>query len=389
MNNHPAQPLLDRLDRLERFLQEDPQNETLLADAFETGLAAGAFDRAAFHLNHAHALGYRGPAWPLREAQWLLAQRRFDEASAVLEATAPEASGSLATAVAHDLAYIALKTGNFSAGLERLAPWLEASNSEASSDPALQVLWLRLLHRGRGPADAVAWARQREAENRLSPQLAGVAALAALDENDFDSCLRWSDAALRQGGPTLEALVARASAALAQRDVAVARKLLEQALHEHPDDGRSWSAMGYTDLLEQRLPQARGDFEKALAHMPEHIGTWHGLAWTLLLQGELDGAQRAFERALTLDRNFGESHGGLAVVLARRDDREGARQAIARALGLDVGSISARYAEAVLDGSAQDAQALQRLAHRLLGSRPALMGGTIADLLPQDSPRPR
>ena len=70
-------PLLQRLDRLEAYLLEDPQNQALLADAFDTALQAGALERAEFHLRHAVALGHDGSAWTLREAHWLLAQHRW------------------------------------------------------------------------------------------------------------------------------------------------------------------------------------------------------------------------------------------------------------------------------------------------------------------------
>ena len=73
---------LQRLDRLEAFLRQDPQNAELLADTFDTALQAGAWERADFHLQHGLALGLDGAAWRLRQAHWLLGQHRWVEARA-------------------------------------------------------------------------------------------------------------------------------------------------------------------------------------------------------------------------------------------------------------------------------------------------------------------
>jgi Tfp pilus assembly protein PilF len=106
--------------------------------------------------------------------------------------------------------------------------------------------------------------------------------------------------------------------------------------------------------------------------MPSHVGTWHGQGWCELLQRRYASALDAFERALALDRNFAETHGGLAVVHARRGDRDAAMQAIERAMRLNKHGFAARYAQAVLEGKADDADAMRALAGSVLrsGSRP-------------------
>ncbi|HSW18711.1 MAG TPA: tetratricopeptide repeat protein, partial [Ramlibacter sp.] len=115
---------------------------------------------------------------------------------------------------------------------------------------------------------------------------------------------------------------------------------------------------------------------------PSHIGTWHGLGWTQLLLQDLDGARASFETALELDRNFAENHGGLAVILALQKQAQAAREHIELAQRLDRANLSSRYAQALLSGEAQDTQAIQRLAQRLLGGRKAPLGGQMSDWLP-------
>ena len=379
---------LQRLDRLETYLRQDPENPHLLGDTFEAALQAGELARAEFHLRHAQALHLAPLAWQVREVHWLLAQSRWDEADQRLrvllsdEETPPAAR----LVLTQDLAYVALRRGDFAAGLALLAPSIDMVAASEHLEPKLQVLWLRLMHRLHRHSDAMAWATARWQARQLDPEATGVASLIALDGDDGATSLLWSEHALRHDDQQMEALVARATLALAQSNAALSRSLLTRALQHNASDGRTLSALGFTELLELRLDAARERFQQAVNGMPGHIGTWHGLGWTLLLQGDLQAAQQAFDNALALDRNFGESHGGLAVVQAMLNQRAEAEQSIERALRLDRAGVSAHYAQAVLRGEARDRQAIQRLARRLLGGRAALTGGDMLDVLQRAVP---
>jgi len=382
-----------RLDRLEGYLREDPQNQALLIDAFETALRCGEWSRAQFHLRHGQALQTEALAWQLREGDYWLAQRNHAQARLVLEALldSPNPPPGFADVVLHNLAYIDLRGGNFVDCVTRLAARMTpapasgpgaASASEAmgAAESALQQLWLRALHHAGELERACAWASSAEQAHSLDSQAAGVASLAALDAGQMEMAQRWSALAL-SGGQSMEALVTQASIALAARDAGRARQLADAALQINPGDGRAWSARAFAQLLAGALPAARDDFSRALQAMPEHIGTWHGQGWTQLLQKDFAAAQASFETALSLDRNFAESHGGLAVVLALRQQAHAAQEHIERALRLDSSNLSGRYAQALLNGEVKDSQTLQRLAKRLLGNRAAPLGGQMADLI--------
>ncbi len=371
---HPAAN--QRLDTLEGYLRHDPNNTALLADAFDAALQAGEWARAEFHLRHAQALGADALAWRWREAHWRLAQHQWDEADLCLRALALTADlpAAMRPMLAHDIAYLALRRGDFAAGLAQLTPWVGPVGQADPLDPALQVLWLRLLHRMSRHRDAMAWARARWQAGQLAAPAAGVASLIALDADEAHQGLQWAEHALRQDGGQVEALVARATLALAENDAALSRGLLERALIRNAEDGRALSALGFTELLDRRLDAACDCFRDAVRLMPGHIGTWHGLAWALLLQDKLDEARQAFEAALALDRNFGESHGGLAVALAMQGLQAEAEQSIERALRLDREGMSAQYARAVLRGEARDPHAIRQLAARLLGGMTTVLG---------------
>ena len=383
-----------RLDRLENFLREDSNNPALLLDAFETALSCSEFERAGFHLSHGQALGADPWGWRLRESDLLLAQQRHEEARAVLEALAADtlAPPELEPVLRHNLAFIDFQLGTYIASVARLAPLLEAA-ALASDSPvlqqALQVLWLRSLHRTQELERAMLWARQAEAAGLLSPAAAGVASLVALDANAMDEARRWSQLALSHATPQdrpVEALNTLASLQLGEQDPAQARQLAQAALQLNPGDGRSRSVLAFADMLAGDLDAAHSHFERALTTMPEHIGTWHGLGWTQLLQRQLDKAQATFEHALAMDRNFAESHGGLAVVLALQAQNPRAQEHIDRALGLDKTCLSAQYAQAILQGDTQDLAHFQRVVQRLLGHRTSGLGGTLLDKVSRHRP---
>ena len=382
MNDTPLQ----RLDRLEAYLQTDPHNQRLLADAFETALLANQWERAEFHLRHGQASGLDALHWALRAADLLLAQQRYPEAVLALEPLAEiaEPPEGLMDVVQHNLVYAEFRQGHYAACIRRLATHL-APRSLASHPPAsaVQQMWLRALHRENELAQAMAWTTAAEVAGCLDAQAAGIASLVAIDANDFGAAQRWAAMALKakSSTPSIEALVAQSSLSLAGRDAVQARQWADAALQLHAQDGRAWSARAFASLLAGDLDTAQADFGHALAHMPGHIGTWHGQAWAQLLQRNLTGAQESFATALGLDRNFAESHGGMAVALALQGQNVAAEEHIERALRLDRGNLSGRYAQAILSGEVQDAQAIQRFAQRVLGQRTAPLGGQMSDWL--------
>jgi tetratricopeptide (TPR) repeat protein len=371
--------LFEKLQRLESYLKQDPQNLSLLGDVFDVALASGEFARAETYLKQGQAIEPSSSIWKFREATLHIAKKNLDEAWDILQELQLEIGSS--PALIHNLAYIVFCRQRYTECCELLRPLVDADVH--SIDSSVQVLWLRTLHRLTLIDEALTWCEPLIAAGTLAPAAAGVASLICIDAAQFERAQKLSEQALKQEPQQMEALVARATVALAQRDTASAKNLLGRALQQNAQDGRTWSGLGFAELLDLKIDQAFENFKKSVTFMPDHIGTWHGLAWTCIMRKDTAGARQAFETALSLDRNFGESHGGLAVVQAMTGERANARASIDRALGLDKANLSARYAETILSGEASDAQAVQRLARRLLGGRKAIFGdGTMADWLP-------
>lgn len=410
MDNKPLSPenadlasaALARLDRLERYLGSDPNNVMLLADAFETALQCGQWERAAFYLRQGQALQADALSWLLKEGDLLLAQGRYIEARAALEALAKvdQAPAGFKSVVLHNLAHIEFRQGHYAGCVTELATHMEDSTGIGHARQAdngagipleeqlLQQLWLRSLHRTGELVRACAWAHAVEKRGGLDSYAAGIASLIAIDVSDLPTAQRWASIALQHAQGTdaprplpAEVFVTQLTLALGAREADGAIAWAEKALQLNQEDGRAWSGRAFALLLKGDLKAAQRDFVRALQAMPGHIGTWHGQGWAQLLDKDLHAAQKSFNTALDLDRNFAESHGGLAVVLALQNQETLARQHMERALKLDSNNMSGRYAQALLNGEVKDAVAIRRLAQRLLAGRQTPAGASVPDFM--------
>ncbi len=385
--NGQRQAASQKLERLERFLGEDPTNSMLLIEVFQCALQCSDWEKARAHLMDAQTRYPGDAAWVLREADFWLAKEQYDEARTVLDALAliAEPGSPLGNAVAHNLAYVDFCQGDYAACIAKLQPLVLAPSQQPgeTANELLQQLWLKALHQHTDLAFACEWASDAELKGQLKPAAAGIASLIAIDHGDFEAAKRWVQLAQKgQQGGSMETLVTQASLALAGRNAEAARKFASQALSVNPEDGRAWSASAFADLLGSDLETARRGFEQALLFMPQHIGTWHGQGWTQVLLHDLVAARASFESALSLDRNFAESHGGLAVVLALGKETRAAQDHIELAQRLDRSCLSSAYAQAIVAGQVYDSRAMRKLAERLLRDRKAPLAGQMSDWLP-------
>lgn len=353
------------LAQLDRYLAADPANQGLLVRAFETALHGGELDAANRYLSAGEAGGTEALAWALRRAHLFMAGRNWQAARETLSQLrlTPEAPSELLAAIDQDLALIDLHLGEPELAADRLMPWIDSGARPTST---LQALWLRAMHRAARLDEGMRALARWQGAGWLEPEAAGVGALLALDADDLPRSDQLSQLALAKLPRQTEALIASGSVALGRRDANSARAALIGALTNQPADGRTLSTLAFADMLAGELHEARKRFEQALVAMPPHLGTWQGLGWCCLLLGDLDGADTAFEESLGRDRNFAEGHGGKAVVQARRGQSQAARHSIAVALKLDQNCMSARYAEAVLNGQDRDLDHLNALASQLL-----------------------
>ncbi|MRD48699.1 hypothetical protein [Caenimonas koreensis] len=269
-----------RLTRLEPLLAQDPQNLLLLADATDAAMAAGALARAEELVACGLELSAGGAAWQFRRATLRIAQRQLDEARAILASLAA-ADDAGHPAIVHNLAYIEFLQGHHAASAAVLRPWVDGPSSSTASAtaPATQALWLRSLHHMGSLEEAWAWTQKQLLGATLSARGAAVASLIALERSDVDAANRLAQQALDGGVREIEPLVARAGAALAARDTALAKGLFNEALLLNPADARSWSGLGLAAMLDHDFAAAKAAFEKAVATGRGGADSLQGLAW--------------------------------------------------------------------------------------------------------------
>lgn len=352
--------------RLEQFLQSDPGNILLLADAADAATNEAKFEAAARHIEQGIRLEGRNQGWLARDLRLRIASRDLAAARSIvaeLRALAPAQAG-----VEHNAAYIDFLESDFEACAQTLLAWVHGPcRARPLEQAAIETLWLRAMHHLGRLQEASKWIRDRESVG-LASSTAGVAALIYLDADDLSAAERLAMRALSVDADHPEAGIAGAGVALSRNETGRARALLDRVLRLHPHLARAWSAQGFAALFESRLPEAASHFGQAVALAPTDSGSWIALGWTLVLQGELAQAERAFREAAGHDPESADAHGGLGAVLALTGQPEAAKQMADKAGQLAPGSASALYAKALLTGSTEGLAGLQRVGREILGN---------------------
>lgn len=356
-----------RLERLERLMGQDPENALLLADAAETALSLGLLDKAERYTSDELVADPNSPTARFRSASICIAQRRLEEAGAILDLLWNQ--GHHHPAVLHNRAYVRFLAKDF-AGCEAVLNRTMTSGS-ASLEAPLQVLWLRALHHQDRLPEAWAWASATVAAGNLRLQAYAPASLIALDLGHLPEAKELADEAIRENPLQPEALVARASVALAERSFDVARQLAERALGINTEDGRASLTLGIVELLQGNGQQALQRLEKAVAALPNHAMAWQALGWAAVVAGNLERAKQAFFKAREIDPSDADGAGGISLTLALQNDSAGAQQYLQEAQGLDPANDAARYAQAVLSGDMESLKGAEQVVSGWFGAREA------------------
>jgi len=375
---HPEQQtpaeITQRLNQIEGYLRSDPGNKDLLTMGIDLSLAIGDSARAARHADAACERYPNDPFFINRRGNVLLTQSNWSAAEPLFAKLLVEHPNVY---LACTLADCQVRLGRHQDALATMTPYL----AEPELPPRAATMVVRTLHH-LGDFDG-AQAMIAAHRDRFSgePTFLAAASLLCLDAGDVAEAAALSDAALAAGAKPLEALVVTGTLALGESDTDTAIARFNEALSINPNEGRSWSGLGLSNLLKRDLAAAAAQLEQAVKFMPKHIGSWHALGWCRLFSQDLDQAAAAFQTALDLDRNFGESHGGVAVVAALRGQRAVAEAAIERAVRLDPQGLTARYAQMVLNGDAADPERFKAIAYRLMAGRTTPGGESLTSVV--------
>lgn len=363
------------LQSLLSMLKTDPANSALRSHCVKTALALNEFELAQQLVDSRLREAPADPHALFDSATILIARKQY--ADAVPQLGALLANGHRHAAILMNLGLCHYILKDFQAA----RPPLSEAYERGERSPGLLRLLVSTLHHLGMLDEAVALADAHADMAKQDGPLAGVYALAYLDDEQAAPAARWAHTALEHNPRSVDGLVVQATLRIAQMRTAEAKREFEQALELAPEAGRAWLGLGTLALLEKDLEGAKRLLGKAIEYMGSHVGTLHMLAWTHVAAGDLASAEQIFQQALALNRNFAETHGGLAAVAAFRGDRETAQRAISVAVRLDPECLSAKLAQAVLIGGAGDRTLAQRMIAETAGALASKDASALSRLL--------
>jgi tetratricopeptide (TPR) repeat protein len=103
---------------------------------------------------------------------------------------------------------------------------------------------------------------------------------------------------LYSGSDTINLLMERAQVAINEKNLELARKLLDHIVELAPDFAEGWNRRAYLNYMDNNLPRALGDLRRTLALDPNHFKALEGLAQILREIGEKKAALKAFQQLL-------------------------------------------------------------------------------------------
>ncbi|HEF5873489.1 TPA: tetratricopeptide repeat protein [Burkholderia cenocepacia] len=354
----PATAATARVERLLSFLDADPDNLNLLADAASAAFDANDFALCDELLDRHAARAPLPPALAHQRGLAALSQHRFD---AALRAFAPLLTTHDDPAIRYNAAYATAMLGRFDEAVSLL------DDATLASVPGAIPLKLRALHHLGRLDDAIALGRRHIDRPDASPELYGALATALFDAASVDDARRCAELA----GDTVDGLTVRGLLALDDASVDPARELFRRALALAPDSARATLGLGLVELSAQQFPVARELLDHAANTLNVHPGAWVAAAWGHLFDGAPDAARTRFERAAALDRGFADAHGGLAVVCVHEGRIDEAKRHAEIARRLDASCLSAALVDSMIatrTGDERKADAIRQAAlNRPLG----------------------
>ncbi len=357
------------LPRLLAFLDQDPDNVALLADAAWAAFEADDADLAADLL--ARRAGLTDPSPDLVNLSGLAALRRgrFGEAATVFAALLTENEAD--PALRFNLAWCRAMEGGWDAvdGL--------IDERTATEVPRAAALKIEALHHLGRLEEALALGEQLAERLPGDKTLMGALAAAALDDERSDLAMAYAE----RGGDAPQAKASLGMVLLDRARPAEALEAFDIALANQPGNARALIGKGLALMADGQSDEAAHLVDAGAAAFGDHLGSWVAAGWAWLARGDRIAARERFERVVALDDTFAEGHGGLAVLDAMDGNAESARRLAEVAARLDRDSFSAALAQVLLLQAAGNEEAAARLVERAMATSIDGSGRTLAQAI--------
>lgn len=358
-----------RLQRLLGYLDGDPTNVALLADAANAALDESQPETAAELLERYAALAPLPPG--LLNAKGLAAMRsgRYDQASAAFAALRD--GGHDHPVVRFNLAWLSAVEGDFA----RVVELVDGNVVEAV--PRGATLKVQALHHLGDLDGALEFGRAMLERLPHDDALLGAVSVVAMDADEYAFAAKLAGQA--KGGS--DALTTRGLVALNEDDAPRALALFDQVLTGHKAAPRAWIGRGLGLLVTGDIDGAARSLEKGAEIFGDHLGSWIAAGWAQFLRGDLIAARRNFETALEHDENFAETHGALAVVDLAEGHIDSTKRRTDIALRLDKDCFGAALAKIMLLQMQGKPELAARIRDRALNLPAGVDGKTLAQAI--------
>lgn len=360
---------MQRLQTLLQFLEQDPDNLNLIADAVEAAFNANELGQAVVLVDRYRELA--DLPLPLVNVEAMVALRlgHLDAAGAAFDGLLGQ--GVTDPAVRFNRAWVHALNNEHEAALALLDEDVVGVTDRAAS------LKVQMLHHLGRIEEAIAVGQGMADRFPGNDSLLGALSVAAMDVDDLELARHY--AASAKGGA--DALTTRGLIALNDSDAEQSLQLFEQALAEQPNAPRAWIGKGLGLISAGQTARGIEALRKGAEIFGDHLGSWIALGWSQFMERDLVGARKTFEHALTLDDNFAETHGGLAVIDFAEGDLGGAGRRADVALRLDRECFGGMLARILLAEAKGNAATAQRLWDKAINMPAGADGKTLAQAM--------
>jgi tetratricopeptide (TPR) repeat protein len=361
-----AQP---QLQRLLGYLQSDPANLNLIADAASAALDARQPELAVDLLRRYEAIAPLPPALRNLDGVAALQQDRFEDAAEVFRGLIT--GGADDPGLRFNLAWCEAIIGDD----VRAADLLDAAT--VTTIPGAAALKVQALHRLGDLETALAEGTKALESRPGDTALLGALSTVAIDLQMPEVAQGW--AAKAQDTP--EGLSTLGMLGLKNNRLDEAMACFDRGLEVRGDSARNWLGRGLVLMARGDATAAAGAIDRSAALFGRHLGTWIASGWAHFAAGDRIKARGIFEHTLALDDTFAESHGALAVLDVLDGDIDNARRRTDTALRLDRRCFSGALAKVLLLEHDGDVQAAQKVRDIALNTPVGESGQTIAEAM--------
>jgi tetratricopeptide (TPR) repeat protein len=360
---------MSKFERLLSYLEYDPNNVQLLADAAAAAVDEGRPLQARKLLNRYTNLSPATPKVHGIEGLTAIAEGDFAAAASIFE--------DLLERHPYDPA-LKLNLAWARAGLRDFEAAASLLDEEALAvSPSAPTLKIRCLHHLGRLAEALTIGRALVDQYPRNQDLIGALAIVALDANELELAKHYGARAPEQP----ECLATIGMLRLGEGQLIEAQASFDRALSASPDCARARLGKGLSLLASGETAAASVEIDRAAELFEDHLGAWVAAAWAYFVLGDYKLSRARFERALSIDDTFSEIHGGLAVVDLVEGGLESAERRAEIALRLDRKSLSGALATTLILARRGDMRSAQRVRDAALNEPIGPGGRTLMQMM--------